>query len=209
MLSSQLLRIRRNGLPYPKGPILLRAAFFNPKLLREGRMEYLWVGLASQFAQNIDPLITNEVRNFLFGPPGAGGFDLASLNIQRGRDHGLPDYNTVRVAFGLAPVTSFGDITSDVDLQQELATLYGSVDDIDVWVGRLAEDHVVGGLVGELFFTIFKDQFERLRDGDRFWYENVFSGEELAELRSTRLGDVMRRNFRFRDDLPDQVFTGP
>jgi len=43
------------------------------------------------------------VRNFLFGPPGAGGFDLASLNIQRGRDHGLPSYNGARCLMGLTP----------------------------------------------------------------------------------------------------------
>ena len=45
--------------------------------------------------------IVDDVRDFLFGEPIPGGFDLATLNIQRGRDHGLPGYNAVRVAFGL------------------------------------------------------------------------------------------------------------
>lgn len=208
MLSPQLQRVRRNGQPYRRGPLALRDAFFNPLLLRRGPVEHLWRGLAAQLAQGIDLLVVSEVRNFLFGVPGAGGFDLASLNIQRGRDHGLADYNAMRVAYGLAPVVSFADITSDVGLQQDLAALYGTVDDIDPWVGGLAEDHVPGALVGELFWTVIKDQFERLRDGDRFFYENVFTGEELADLKATRLADVLRRNFRLRNEIPDQIFTG-
>jgi peroxidase len=209
MLSPQLQRLRRTGDPYPRGPLQLREAFFNPRMLRNGGpVEHLWRGLAAQLAQRIDLLVVNEVRNFLFGFPGAGGFDLASLNIQRGRDHGLADYNAMRVAYGLAPAASFADITSDVDLQQDLATLYGTVDNIDPWVGGLAEDHVPGALVGELFWTVITDQFERLRDGDRFFYENVFTGEELAELKATRLADVLRRNFRLRDEISDQIFTG-
>jgi len=209
MLSPQLQRVQRNGQPYRRGPLALRSAFFNPDLLRKGGpVEHLWRGLAAQLAQRIDLLVINDVRNFLFGVPGAGGFDLVSLNIQRGRDHGLADYNGVRVAYGLAPVVTFADITSNVDVQQDLATLYGSVNDIDLWVGGLAEDHVPGALVGETFWTVITDQFERLRDGDRFFYENVFSGDELAELKATRLADVLRRNFRLRDEIPDQIFTG-
>ena len=79
-----------------------------------------------------------------------GGLDLAAINIQRGRDHGLPDYNQARVDFGLAPVAVFSDITSDAAMQAELQSLYGSVNDVDVWIGALAEDHLPGAIVGEL-----------------------------------------------------------
>ena len=65
----------------------------------------------AQRCQAIDPYLVDEVRNFLFGPPGSGGFDLASLNIQRGRDHGLADYNQARTDLGLDPVTSFSEIS--------------------------------------------------------------------------------------------------
>jgi peroxidase len=209
MLSPRILRLRGNGTPY-RQPLPLRDTFFNPDLLRRGgRTEHLWRGLAMQLAQNVDLLVVNEVRNFLFGSPDAGGFDLAALNIQRGRDHGLPDYNHVRVAFGLPPATTFADITSDPDKQQRLESLYGSVDDVDTWVGGLAEDHVPGTLVGALMFTIIKDQFERLRDGDRFWYQNVFSGAELAELESTTLAAVLQRNYRLRKGLSSAVFVRP
>jgi hypothetical protein len=120
--------------------------------------------------------------------------DLASLNIQRGRDHGLADYKSVRAAYGLPRVTSFADITSDTAVQQKLQDLYGSVDNIDLWVGALAEDHVAGSSTGPLVKAILSNQFERLRDGDRYWFENVFSGRQLAQLENTTLADVIRRN---------------
>jgi hypothetical protein len=172
----------------------LAQAFFNPDVVEETGIDPILKYLASDRAQEIDNQVVDGVRNFLFGPPGAGGFDLASLNIQRGRDHGLADYNTVRESYGLARVDEFSDITSDAQLQQTLQDLYGSVDNIDLWVGGLAEDHVAGGSVGPLFEAIISDQFERLRDGDRFWYQNEFSGPQLDSLNHTRLSDIIRRN---------------
>ena len=207
MLSSVLLRLNNKGRPIPEGNLPLRNAFFNPKRITdEGGIEPLLRGLAAQVMQNVDPFVVDEVRNFLFGLPGAGGFDLASVNIQRGRDHGLPDYNEARIAFDLPPVGSFADITSDVELQQKLESAYGHVNNIDIWVGGLAEDHLPGALVGELFFAILKDQFERLRDGDRFWYQNVFSGRQLRELEKTTLAGIIRRNTKIGKEIQDNVF---
>ena len=145
------------------------------------------------------------MRNFLFGPPGAGGFDLAALNLQRGRDHGLADYNTARVAYGLEPVVSFAQITSDVQLQQALADAYGDVNNIDLWAGGLAEDHLSGGSVGPLFGAILVDQFERVRDGDRFWFERDLNRRTLRQVRSTTLADVISRNTS-TTNLQDNVF---
>jgi hypothetical protein len=75
-------------------------------------------------------------------------------------------YNSIRAAYGLPKVKTFADITSDVDLQAKLQQLYGSVDNIDAWVGGLAEDHVAGASVGPLLKAVISDQFQRLRDGD-------------------------------------------
>ncbi len=209
MLSPELQRLDNDGNPISGGALALRDAFFNPaNITSGGGVEPLLKGLASQEMQEIDAHVIDDVRNFLFGAPGAGGFDLASLNIQRGRDHGLADYNTMRADFGLAPVTDFSDITSDVALQLALQAIYGTVDDIDAWVGGLAEDHVAGGSVGELFRAVILDQFERLRDGDRFWYESLFSGADLEMIDSTTLADVIRRNTGITN-LQDNVFFIP
>lgn len=183
----------------------LRDAFFNPAMFSETGPDAMLKYLASTQAQELDNQIVDSLRNFLFGQPGQGGFDLASLNIQRGRDHGLADYNSVREAYGLPGVTSFADITSDVGKQQTLAALYGNVDNIDMWVGALAEDHVPGSSVGPLVQAVVSDQFERLRDGDRLWYQNVFSGSLLRQLNRTTLADVVRRNST-TTNLQDNVF---
>jgi peroxidase len=149
--------------------------------------------------------LIGSLRNFLFGPPGAGGLDLASLNIQRGRDHGLADYNAARKAYGLPEVKNFSEITKNTELQKKLKDLYGNVNNIDLWVGGLSEDHVVGSSVGPTFRKIIADQFERLRDGDRYWYQRVFSGDALAQIENTKLSDVIKRN-TWITKLQDNVF---
>ncbi len=140
-------------------------------------------GDADGTAQAMDVLAINDVRNLLFGNGAFGGQDLIARDIQRARDDGIGTYNQVRVAYGLPPVTSFAQITSDVKVQQELQQAYGTVDKIDPFEGGLAEDHVAGSDLGPLFTRIVVDQFTRLRDGDRFFYLNEsFTPDELRLL---------------------------
>lgn len=205
MLSAELLRLNNDGTVIDAGNLALQDGFFAPSEITSEGIDSLLKGVAAHQASEVDPMIVDDVRNFLFGPPGAGGFDLASLNIQRGRDHGLPDYNQVREELGLAPVTEFSEITADLTLQQKLENVYGSVDSIDLWVGGLAEDHVAGSSLGATFHAILTNQFTRLRDGDRFWYQNIFSGEKLEAFESVTLSDVIERNTTV-EGLPDNVF---
>src|SRR5207302_8218847 len=112
----------------------------------------------------------------------------------------------MRAAYGLPHVTSFAQITSNVQVQQELQQLYGTVDNIDAFVGALAEDHVRGADVGPLTRAVLVDQFTRLRDGDRFFYLNErFSPGELKMLRGTSLSKVIERNTGITN-LQDNVF---
>jgi len=173
--------------------------------------------LASDRAQEIDTKVVDDVRNFLFGAPGQGGFDLVSLNIQRGRDHGLADYNTVRVTYGLPKVTSFAQISSDTAVQASLQQAYGSVDKLDLWVAGLAEKHLPGSSLGATFTRILVDQFTRLRDGDRYWYQNALPATAVRAVQNNSLVDVIRRNtqltnlqsdvFFFRTSIGGNVFA--
>src|SRR5262249_13038909 len=223
-------RLNNDGTDIPDGGVDLAQAFFNPTLLNPAGVTdpfsghvstdigAILKGAASGDAQEVDLLAVRDVRNLLFGPPGAGGSDLIARDIQRGRDHGLTDYNSMRAAYGLSRVTSFAQITSNVQVQQKLQQLYGNVNNIDVFVGALAEDHVPGADVGPLTRAVLVDQFTRLRDGDRFFYLNQFSGKELANLlANTSLSKIIQRNtgltnlqsnvFYFRPSIRGTVFS--
>ena len=206
MLSSTIHRVDEDGSENSFGNLALLDAFFRPdRLVTEGGVDALFRGAGTSKSEAIDTQIIDDVRNFLFGPPGSGGFDLAALNIQRGRDHGLDDYNAYREAYGLQKVTTFAEITSDVALQIKLEELFGTVDNIDVFVGGLAEDPVPGSQLGALFHAALVDQFTRLRDGDSFWYETRLSPEEVAEIKATTLSDIIERNTGI-ETMQDDVF---
>jgi len=197
LLNGDLLRIDENGVTIPEGNMELQEAFFNPMVLvNEGGMDPLFRGMATQTQQRFDTKVVSDVRNFLFGPPGAGGLDLVAININRGRERGLPSYSTIREDLGLPALNGFADITSDAEKQFQLIMMYGSVDGIDPWVGMLAEDHAPGAAIGTTVQNIMSHQFERLRNGDRLFYLNDpdFSDEDIAEINSTKLSELIKRN---------------
>lgn len=210
MVASSLQRLNNDGSVHPDGHLRLMNAFFNPSLVLADGIEPYLMGLAHQEMEEIDPLLVTDLRNFLFGPPGADGLDLAALNIQRGRDHGIPDYNTLREDYGLPRVENFEDITSDPEILDRLKTVYKDINSIDPFAGALAEDHLPGSSMGELLTTAWLEQFEALRDGDRFWFENdrTFSEEELQKIKDTKLSDIIRRNTNL-SNIPENVFFLP
>lgn len=206
MLSSDIFRMTESGDESEFGHLTLRDAFFRPDLIMsQGGIDEVLRGLASSGSQDIDSHVIDDVRNFLFGPPGAGGFDLVSLNIQRGRDHGIADFNTVREAYGLDPIEDFFALTNDVDLAQRLTDLYGDISNLDLWVGGLIEAPFEDGLVGETFHIMILEQFTRLRDGDRFWYENRLDDELLDIVENSSLSDIIARNSDI-DYLQNDIF---
>lgn len=197
MINSNILRMDNEGEEIANGSIQLKDAFFNPQavLLADG-IEPYFKGMGTQVMQRLDCKIVSDLRNFLFGGPGSGALDLAAINIYRGRDRGISDYNTLRQDFGLPAVKDFEDFVGSAEDAQTLEEIYGSVDNIDAWVGMLAEDHLNDATFGQLVMRIMENQFQSLRDGDRFYFENdpAFTVNERKNIKNTHLYDILMRN---------------
>jgi hypothetical protein len=167
-------------------------------------------GLLSQRSQAADVVFVEGARNGFLGKDKGPGLDLAALDIMRGRDVGLASFGDARRALGLPLVTSFTELiegrkrptssstfnSSDElynhtlpsaarsRLAERLEELYGrgeaDVSRSDLVVAGLCEPPLPGGIVGETFAEVLADQFVRLRDGDRFWFEATDSTPSVA-----------------------------
>jgi len=239
----------------------LNLAFGNPDLLQAIGLGPVLASLAAEREYRNDEQIDNSLRSVLFQTPKPGVHDpsacgkpvvdprcftgvqdLGALDIERGRDHGMPSYNELRKAYGLTPKTSFAAITGETtersrgtgnrhaldfvqvrdaagkviplhsDAAQEdavvgirrttlaarLKAIYKHVGRLDAFVGMVSERHVPGTEFGSLQLAMWKQQFEALRDGDRFFYR---SDPALAAIETTygvdyrqKLADVIRAN---------------
>jgi hypothetical protein len=186
------------------GEMDLVEVFWNPQLTRTYGIDIFIKGASSHDQYETDTKINDVLRNFLFvsaSSPVRFGIDLGSLNIQRGRDHGLPDYNTARFFYTGRQARSFSDITSVDSLADSLQRLYTSVNNVDLWVGILAEDHLPGKSLGRTLNAMLKSQFEKLRDGDFYFYLNdPYLPNALREqLKRTKFSDIIKRNTGLSD----------
>ncbi len=109
--------------------IPLNVAFFNPDLVGQVQLGPLLQGIGLEPQYRNDEQIDNQLRSVLFqipvpGNPGCldgptlpecfrGVVDLGAIDIERGRDHGMPSYNQLRQAFGLPARTSFTAVTGE------------------------------------------------------------------------------------------------
>ena len=192
------LRLDESRNPIENGVMDLFDGFWTTRpVTEEGGIAPIFRGMAAQTQPANDIYYGEDLRNHLFGMPGAGGMDLCAMDIQRGRDHGVPYYGDIRVAFGLEEVTNYSQITSDAEVANRLAEAYGEQNPghIDPFIGMLAEDHLPNSALGETMDAVIRDQFIRLRDGDRLYYENDVELENVEEnLSETRLSHVILRN---------------
>jgi len=137
--------------------------------------------------------------------------DLAAMNIQRGRDHGIPGYIEYRRFCNLTAPESWEELAADIPdaaVLSKLRRLYGHLGNIDLWVGGIVENRLPDALVGPTFSCIIADQFRRLRAGDRFWYENqgVFTPLQLNAIRKASLAKVLCNNGDDVDRIQSDVF---
>ena len=177
----------------------LAEAFFNTAEDDETNgINNLLRSLGADHSQATDVYVVAVLRNLLFAPLVGGDvdqMDLIAIDIQRERDIGLGSLNQTRQALGLKPYTTFAELTRDSLLQKNLETVYGDIDEVDLFMGGLAEDHAPGAIVGPTFKAIIRDQFEALRSGDRFfWLNQGFDPSTAAMIANTKLSDILLRN---------------
>lgn len=202
MVSSTIERQEEDGNTDPDGHLTVQQAFFNIAPFEGGDIDSLLRGGAGAMAQEADTRIIDDLNFFLENPAGLSGFSLAALNILRGRDHGLGSYVDVRAQLlgDIDPATidplDFSVITSDPDGQADLAGVYATVHDVDLWVGGLAEDKADGALFGKTFSFIIEDQFTRTQISDEGFgtLHPDLDAALVAEVMGSNLGDVMLRN---------------
>ncbi|MBN3292594.1 PERM Myeloperoxidase, partial [Polypterus senegalus] len=196
---------------YPN--VLLHKTFFTPwRIVFEGGIDPIIRGLISMPAKlnRQDRLMHDELRERLFQLTSQVALDLASLNLQRGRDHGLQGYNAWRGFCGLSQPKNekeLGVVLNNQTMAKALIRLYGTPNNIDVWIGGIVEPFVPNGRVGPLFACLIGNQFQRMRNGDRFWWENtgIFTDSQKSALRNMSLHRIICDNTGVQE-VPPSVF---
>ncbi|XP_037093507.1 peroxidase-like isoform X2 [Pollicipes pollicipes] len=201
------------------GAIQLRDVLNNPSLLsrRPNILESVTRGFYLQRSQRFDENVIEDVKNHLFQPPGgAQGMDLVALNVQRGRDHGIPSYNEMRQKCGLQRASRFEDLYGEIpnEVVDRMRSIYRSVDDIDLFVAGIAERPVPGALLGHTFLCIVGDQFARLKKGDRYFYDlggqqHSFTEAQLFEIRKASWARIMCDNVPGLGEVQPLAFYTP
>ena len=175
-------------------------------------------GLANQECPQAGLIMEFSVTDTLFRE--VDGDDLAARNIQRGRDHGIPGYSTLRTYCGLPNLDTWERPEEMKDKDEEkdkekvkewrrLKNLYTKPEDIDPFPGGLAETAVEGGQVGPTFACVIAGQFRSLMKADRFFFTHPKKGEHnerglgtsatRRSVQARRLGDIMCDNTRDSD----------
>jgi len=194
--------------------IPLKNHFFNPDVLfRAQTVDRLMRGVLSTPMERFDSHVSKELTNHLFQVPGVpfSGMDLAAINIQRGRDHGLQGYVqylklTAKQCYwddkDIGRIDTFQDLANVIgeNAAAKLSRVYRSVHDIDLFTGGLSEPSIEGGVVGKTFGCIIGQQFQRLKRCDRFWHQTTdaklgFTPDQLEQIQATTLSGLLCRNW--------------
>ena len=204
-------------------------SFWNPQVtMMATNVDGFYLGMSSQATEREDTIITPDLRGKVFGPLDYTRRDLMAVNMQRARDHGLPDYNTARRAYGLPARTGFEQINElygiDATVTENIENLRdvynNDIGKCDIWACGLAEtlpsdadDPEIRDISGpgELFTEVLFDHFMRVRHADRFWYENyafngIFTEKEFNTIKGLTLKNILVAITHIRNDDIDNPF---
>jgi len=215
-------RLEDDGSHSVGGDILLRDVFFDPTIIvNTGGCSPIFRGLQGKQHNSPEVNIVDDLKEFVFAKKGFFGIDLLSTNMRRAREMGIPNFGTARQIYGVG--TPFFVVTyesfynfTDPAVAADLVIAYNSTDPgvCDPWLCGILESTnptptQVGGELGQLLHEVIRRQFERFRDGDRFWYlNNQFDSNDLAEILNTTLAEIILRNSVVQQ-LYCNIFEGP
>ncbi|KAL0271442.1 UNVERIFIED_CONTAM: hypothetical protein PYX00_008538 [Menopon gallinae] len=216
MFQSQLKLYDENR--YMNDSLLLKDYFNKPDVIQKPQiLERLVRGLGWQSSQKMDAAFIKDLTNYLYkSVENAIGLDVASLDIQRGRDHGLPSYNAFRKFCNLSATNSFDTFLDTMSASNliKIKRVYSDPNDVDLFVGAILETPRDGSLLGPVFQCIISDQLMRTRNGDRFFYDTKgkyqsFKEGQMRELKKTTLARVICDNFAGIRKMQHDVFRLP
>ncbi|KAF9412140.1 hypothetical protein HW555_009270 [Spodoptera exigua] len=203
LVQSSMVRFDRFHRPMSNN-VSLHDELTNPSNIWSiGAVDRLLLGMLNQPIQKRDEFITGELTNHLFQTPHFDfGMDLAAINIQRGRDHGVPPYTSWREPCGLSTIEDFEDLLRVMPARaaRKMKALYRHVDDIDLFTAGMAERPVVGGLVGPTFACIIAQQYE---NGG---FESSFTPAQLQQIRRISFAQILCRTLDSIDTVQPFVF---
>ena len=141
-------------------------------------VDQLLIGLTQEPMQNADNIVTKSLTDRLFEDPTRkfSGQDLVSINIMRGRDHGVPGYNEFREHCNLTRAMDFNDLATfmPADVAASMQKVYRHVDDVDLYVAGISEYPVYGGVVRSLSDKQSQMFLSKFRSEKNF--DQIFNG---------------------------------
>lgn len=131
--------------------------------------------------------------------PGRPLLDLATVDILRVRERGVPRYNEFRRQLRMPPVTSFDRMTDDPAWARELAQVYGDVENVDLMVGLYAEPKLPGFGFSDTAFRVFVLMASRRLSADRFFTTDfrpeIYTEAGMAWVADNSMRSVLLRHF--------------
>jgi len=233
MVADHLISVNPSDAGSEGCPFEYKDTFRNSLLIHAGLGPSLIVGAVTGPARGADVCPSLQMRNHLFQfpkPAGKFGLDIISININRGRDHGLASYATVYETIHKTPLTwdAIKNDAQDIpegddpsvkrDVVGILKNLYGDgdrdVEDIDLFVGGLIEKTISDGSVGMTFAEIIAHGFQRTKFGDRYYFEHGeegsrFTKPQLAELRKQTTAAFICKNIPHVLKMPVNAMRTP
>ena len=135
-----------------------------------------------------------------FNRPDGELLDLASIDIVRTRERGVPRYNEFRRLFHLEAPETFEEMTGgDTALAAELQQVYGDVEHVDLMVGLFAEPKPAGFGFSDTAFRVFILMASRRLEADRFFTDDyrpeIYTKAGIDWVEANSMRTVLLRHF--------------